>query len=460
MLRCVTALIGATLCLAFATLGLSQVDSDLLKGIPQAPAKIVKLDNDGTVSNASDLSQYLPLLHLPARVDEITLLKKEWVQEELKLTPHQRRHYREAFDKFLKKRAAVPEGLTDLLDEKQLERFRELLVRCRIRVLGIHEFFRQPALGLSKEEFSAIEELIEKLEPEYAKTITELRDKTLDDLQNPLTDEQREQLKTISAGFLEERAPPLELLFWQLKNIDRYEETIADKDYRELRGLFTRFFFRIDFDGLLEEETYIFPVFDPKSTDPLYEEESILLAGVFGSMFGLFIDPSSVEELQFTDEQITAARQLSAEFGRMETEWHRKVTRGKPGYSDYLKWKKNFLTEGVRQFEDLFLPHQKRLLKTMSMLLEILRAGTASALIYGEAGRNLKLSSDQKSDVKEISAMCMAEIESKAKKWEEEIFKKLKSCLQDDTRQRLDIVFSESPSFGFSDLNLLLRRER
>lgn len=455
MLRCHTAFTAATFLLSLATLGMSQEDNDLLKRIPQAPARVLQLNNDGNFVDFASMGmgQYLSLLHLPERVDEITLLKKDWVQDELKMTPTQRRHYREAFDEFLKKRAEVPDDLTESLDEKQLEKFRQLLIRCRIRALGIREFFRQPELGLSKEELAAIDECLEKIEPEYSEKIKELRDKTLNDLQKPLTDEQRAQLKIMSAGFLEERSPPIELLVWQLKNIDRYEESIVDKHNPEIRGLFTANNFRLDVDGCLAEETYLFPIVQKDI------EETVILQGILGRLSNLFTDPSSSQELQLTDEQVQAAKEIWDEFGRANQEKSANVGKGRPGYSEYQNWKRDYLSKGIRETDRLFMPHQKQLLETASSLLEILRSGLAGSLVYGQPGRKLKLTSDQKSEVKKASAKCLVEVESKTRKWEEEILEKLKRILDDRTRERLEDVFTREHGFGSCNLELLLQKD-
>ncbi len=221
-----------------------QSKDDFFKRIPTVKTVVFQVNNDASFTIVSRPEGSVDVL-MPPRFDEMVLLAKPWVQDELKLTVAQRSEFQDTYDKVFVRAGyekRLSENLTDTLDKDQQELFRDLLIRCRIRAMGFVPFFSQPALELPDAEVKAIKELIAKLEPGYNSKIMELRDQTIEALLAHLTDEQRQNYSQISAGFLDANPPPMALLFWQLSHVDSFEEVIVDKDYPNLRGLFLPFF--------------------------------------------------------------------------------------------------------------------------------------------------------------------------------------------------------------------------
>lgn len=412
-------------------------EEDILKILPVAKPSVFRLNNDSNLLNFSEdegLSQSLRLLHLPPRFDEIALLKKEWVQDELSMDATQKRHYREIFDEFLKHRTPVPDALTDNLDQTQRARFRDLVIRCRIRSLGIVEFFSHQKFGLTKSEFMAIRDLVAELQPVYFDKMYKLREESLKDYYQILDRDQRQQLSECSAGYLELYPPSFELFAWHLRNSELYSDLWVEEHLRRFRGMFMGYHFHIDVDGNFEMENYLFSIvqFDQVLT-PLeqLEKEAMHELLLFNAIRGLARDPTSIEELQLVDQQIDQIEGIAMDYYKMESEWFKKMIDVQCGpleqqvRGDYRQWQKNYLSEKNQELKSLLLPHQRELIETINILFEIQRGGLPSALLYGETGFKLRLNSAQKKEIIALNKKQRLDIERVTLEWENEIIVKV-----------------------------------
>jgi hypothetical protein len=449
---------------------LAQDRETLLDDFPLAPHRFAEIEFKGGIKDPKDdeFQEMVKLVHRPPRIDEIFLLNKEWVQEELGLTFAQAQHYRDEYKRILDNRVIVPIDLLESLDSKQREKFLDIRIRCRIRSMGILEFISRPQVEMSKDEMEAIRELVTELEPIYNERITELRDNTLKKLRDVLSKEQQKQLDEWSSGFLELRLPSLDLLTWQMKNIERFEETTADQRLPKLRGFFIGGLYFLDYDGNLESEPIIGRPVELKkklSDRELKVREARIDQQIFLSLHRIITDESLSAEIQSTSEQIEMANGIIETFAIFESDWQETnfpiLKSGKQGqsevYAEYERLKANLIADGTRNLENVLLPHQRRFLETMSMLMEVLKAGYPAAFISGQTGRTLKLTANQKREIQEICKKSVSEIESQTRNWEKEIFSKLKDSFSDNRKEELEFLFKCPISHGKVNVYLLLK---
>ena len=448
---------------------LAQDRETLLDDFPLAPFRFAHLDlKGGFMDLPNDVYlEFLQFIHRPPRIDEISLLNKEWVQIELGLKQSQIKHFGDEYKRIIRNRMPVPTDLLETLDSKQREQILDIRIRCRIRSMGIAEFFSQPQLGLSKEELEAVRELVTELEPLYIDRITELRDDTLRKLRDVLTKEQQEQFDEWSSGFLESRTPPIDLLAWQIRNLDRFEETIADQMYPEFRGFFVSAPYFVDYDGILEEETFLSQPDDLKaklSDSQLKRREAYVKLSFFRWLHSTITNEATSVEIQSTDEQIDFANRIKRKYNHFERDWRETVHQiasanefGSDVYAEYERLKAELVAEGTRDLENLLLPHQRRFLETLSLLFEVFRGGFPSAMIYGQTGQTLRLTGKQKKEIEEICKNSVSEIESQTRNWEKEIFSKLKDSFSARRQEQLEFLFKYPVSHGWVNIHLLLK---
>ncbi|MBX3418623.1 MAG: hypothetical protein KF851_13545 [Pirellulaceae bacterium] len=449
---------------------LAQDRETLLDDFPLAPFRFAGIDLKVGLSAPSEFeSQYMTgLLHRPPRIDEIYLLNKEWVHDELGFRQSQIQNFRDEYNRIHNNRLPVPTDLLESLDSKQREKFLDIRIRCRIRAMGIVEFFSQQLLGLSKEELDAVRELVTELEPIYTERCTELRDKTLQKLRDVLSKEQQAQLDNWSLGFLESRPPSLDLLAWQMRNMQRFEETVFDQRLPNLRGFFVGTGYFIDYDGVLEEETYLTGTSDLKRKLTDREQklrDAYISQQVFLKLHRIIVDESISGEIESTNEQIEFANSVVERLQIFETKWFETVfpinragtQEGNEVYAEYERRKAELIAEGTRDLESIFLPHQRRFLETLGILFEVFRGGYPSAIVYGQTGRTLKLTSKQKGEIELICKESVSEIESQTRNWEKEIFSKLKDSFSDNRKEELEFLFNCPISQGQVNIYLLLK---
>jgi hypothetical protein len=316
----------------------------------------------------------------------------------------------------------------------------------------------------------AVRKLVKELEPIYDKRAADLRDKTRQKIRDVLTKEQQKQLDDLSSSFLESRPPSLDLLIWQMRNIDRFEETIADQTIPELRGLVMSTLYCVDYDGTIEEDKRLFSGttdnFKKKLSDREQKVKEDLASESFRTSLNLmFTDQSMSAELQFTDEQIQAADNVRRKLGSFESEWHETIFRIRRAgeqdrsevYAKFERLKADLIAEGIRELENIMLPHQRKILETMSILLEVLKAGFPGALVSGQTGKTLSLTANQKKEIEQFCEKSLSEIESQTRSWEEEIFVRLNDSLGNRRKQNLEFLFKCPISQGTVNVLLLLK---
>jgi hypothetical protein len=470
---CFPASLASIFAIAISVFTLAQDRETFLDDFPLAPYRFAEIELKGGIKDPNDdeFQEWATLVHRPPRIDEIFLLNKEWVQDELSLTFTQAQHFRDEYKRILNQRTPVPDNLLELLDAKQREKFLDVRIRSRIRSMGILDFLSRPQLGLPQDELADMRELLTALEPIYTQRIAELRDKTLHKLRDVLTKEQQQTLDGWSLGFLESRLPSLDLLVWQMKNLEFFAETIADERLPKMRGFFIGGIFFLDYDGNLESEPFIGRPIDLKakvSARELKVREAYINQQVFLSLHRIITDESLSKEIQSTSEQIELAKSLVDRFAIFESHWHETIypilsSRDQDRsevYAEYQRLKAELIADSTRDLENILMPHQTKLLETMSLLIEVLKAGYPGAFVSGGTGKALKLTVDQKNAIEEICQKSISEIESQTRKWENEIFSRLNDTLSKERREGLKFLIECPISHGHVNIYLLLNGGR
>jgi hypothetical protein len=407
-----------------------------------------------------------------SRLTEIGLLNSKNIQDELELDARQKNRMSAELDR-LKRREPVSHSETILvLDQKQCKRYFEILTRYRLRAYGVQEFFGLPTVmdefQLSSSDVKAIEDLLPGLQKKYEAKQIKLRDKILKEITEILDDRQRAELGAISNGVLEARIPPLELLVWQLKHIDLFEETVADSSSPDYRGLCVAPVFGFDIDGTFAHLS-IFPftffkslsVEDKKKADREGPQE------IFHSLRAVFDNPAFVDEMQLTGDQLAEIKRIGEEHdasheessstlkGRDTKLWDSGLD---PVFNQHLKLLDELYESGRKRFEAILLPHQKKTLVLISAMRESLKAGLPAALVYGQMGKLLKITRSQKSELLELCKVSLATIETETRAWEEEILRKIAETIGEESRSLLRTALAKQPEFGSVNISKLLKR--
>ncbi len=182
--------------------------------------------------------------------------------------------------------------------------------------------------------------------------------------------------------------------------------------------------------------------------------------GLFAHLLTEVTNESGFSELQLTEAQRERFLEIAQRKFLNDGEFNDLEMSGSYGPKEHEEWRNRDRTickEINREFfDEILLPHQRRILESFSMILEVQRCGHVSAFVHGDLGQKLGISDRQKQDLRRQAEESVELINSKTIQWEDEIFRKIKGAISSDSRNRLADVFGDLPSQGPANLSHML----
>jgi hypothetical protein len=427
--------------------------------------------------------------------DEINFLEHPGIQEELELTAQQAKKLNELIGVFkerirsVKKLAPARYGepsqefsqalqeevkkvqsdLEALLLPHQQQRIKELTVRFAIRRDGIRQTLGSPkvsellnvSLDQRNQLLSRARELTQKLE---GKT-KGLRTEFLKKMESSLSGESHQIFESNYKAFIEQRFPALDAVVWQASNVDILHKRLVDDsaEGENYFGLFIRPVFSMDAAGRLVGET------STKGYSKEYLKklgaESVPVHKFFRylSLMNSLRSSEVFEGLDLTPDQSEQLEQLHLAYQKQEDVLmeRRGELDAQGKYSDEVQ--KLEMEErakagemGLAEIDKILLPAQTEALNLISEGAEFIFGGFSYAIEYGNAGKRLKVSADDKKKIREVANEFCKKVNEETKDWEQEAIDRLLEVLNEEQREKFNALIGPPLKYTGCNIDLFI----